>query len=156
MDQNDFRVQKVIAIVKTGIGHVSQLPPTFFVGSGDAVAVMSTEFDTNKQKDMVSQEIRLMVERTSPEYVIFVSEGWMVTKDSTDDHESFREVEGSLEHCPGSEEIVSIIVETPISSMTGIAKILPGRRLTDFEWENSGHSSKGRFMNFFGTKSPQH
>lgn len=148
MQPREF-VDKELKLVTEAFNIMKELSPTVFFIKNDNRVTIPANFNSDAQKDIVSQGIRELVKGTMPDIVIYVSEAWaVVTKDPE------KEIRPMFN--PKRIEVLVVQIEFKSGEMFGCSAniIRDGKepRLGEFRIIDNKMDT-GRFTNFFPPKS---
>jgi len=141
----------VEAIVLNGhemIAKGLELAPVAFLCRDNGITPVFLDFPDEQGKDISSALITMMAKKVRPEYIVFVSEAWILR---TEDKSMAKRIAGqSLEHHPDRMDVVMYIVETCHGTWTGSAEIKTddGKRSAETPTFNKPDRATGRFANF--------
>lgn len=134
----------------------SELCGIAFLGKGDCAPVpIPMNMATEKNKDISAEFIRHIVKETGAEYVIMVSEGWTLPKETPiEESKKLIEEYGQISDCPQRQEIVFLTLETPAGSWIGMSpiKALGGVKRGFDDMKFIYTHMQGRFSNFLSAQ----
>lgn len=155
---NNSTINTIIDTAKRNLKDSDSLQPVFFIVKDETVGLFPPDFSTDEKKDEAAKAVRMIVKKMDADFVFFLSESWIAACKTEEEMAANRAKYGqSLEGWPGTREVVLFRYETPSTSWSGMADILPDREMGEVEWKQTSRAEeRGRFTNFFEAKEATH
>ena len=124
-----------------------ELAPIAFLCRSDGIFPVVLDFPDEQGKDTSSEMITFLAKKFHPEYIVFVSEAWMLKTNLESDKK--RDKSQSLEHHPDRIDAVMYSLETKYGIWLGNAEIKTVNNKRTVEMANFSKPDKatGRFTN---------
>lgn len=159
MIPDDF-MDRIIAGIREQVSEYAELMPRFLIGTPkNGLLVVMAPFSNDREKDSVAQLVREMAKEHDADFVVFVSESWVVSDDNARKYQEGRAAGKwrQVADCPFKQDCVVFIVETKIGAKTGwgmIATTDKKRTLGEVTTRKSDGMS-GRFTNLLPKETAQ-
>lgn len=151
-------INTIIDTAKRNLLDSDVLQPVFFIVKNDTIGVFPPDFSTDEKKDEAAEAVRLIVKKMDPDFIFFLSESWTTACATEEELAKNRAKYGSsIANWPDVKDVVLFRYETPSTTWSGMADILPGRVMGEVKWSQQPHDEeRGRFCNFFEAKEATH
>lgn len=123
------------------------LMPVFFIGSDHDCQVLGCSWETADDKDRVVAQVRWVANKSKADFVLFVSESWMIGAEHADHFMKNRDKYPEVRLYPHRQEAVMFVLETEMKTFSGKAPILKNREMGEVEWLEM-KAMEGRFTGF--------
>lgn len=145
-------IDALTSVIREQVMEGKPIPPCVFFGKKDKPTIpLPIDCSSNSAKDASALMIRMFAKNAQPDFIIHVSEAWMVTHlKSMEEVKKYKEQYPDLEQAPDREEVVMLSLETKMGRWLGCSpiKVVDGKRtFDDFKMEMSGRF-EGRFTGF--------